>query len=531
MRRRPLILAIATALTPVVCTLSAAPAQASGSTLTVTTIGRNGAKIANNVVNLIDTRTSVTYQGKSGSRISLPAGSYVLTTDIETPDSSPAVMGMTDTLAARTVSVSGSTAVTLDARQGKQVTVSLDAMSGTGATGYSAFLDAAVCGSGTTFGQSQAYNRPGGLYEIPNSSSAVTFAWMQSWQNSDTVTGPNGTAYYLSGHTTGLPASPSAAFHRSGLAHVPITVRGGEATDSNTATMFQPEPPGQLTCATDLAGQSFQAEAPYNVNAYVSPGTWIARTDQIGNTGETGGGFTRPRAYSAGQTVYQTFGRAVFGPTAGLPVVRNRAITYTPYNTIADATGGTDEFARTRDTVSLLKGGKVLKQATVTADGGSFGTFSQGITTAGWYTLRVAATRATPASLSTTVGLVWTFWANPARSQVSPGYLTELNPLGLNRFNSAAPNSTTQVDIGLRRMDVAGGDPAYAAETVRTVRVYASHDNGGTWSAVPVHASGSSWVADVPEPATSGLVALRTVVTDTAGDTSQQSVYRAYRVG
>lgn len=46
-----------------------------------------------------------------------------------------------------------------------------------------------------------------------------------------------------------------------------------------------------------------------------------------------------------------------------------------------------------------------------------------------------------------------------------------------------------------------------------------------------MHAAGSSWTADVPEPATSGFVALRTVVTDTAGDTSQQGVHRAYRVG
>ena len=84
-RRRPLILAIATALTPVVCTLSAAPAQASGSTLTVTTIGRNGAKIADSVVNLVNTRTYTAYQGKSGTRLTLPAGPYVVTTDIETP--------------------------------------------------------------------------------------------------------------------------------------------------------------------------------------------------------------------------------------------------------------------------------------------------------------------------------------------------------------------------------------------------------------------------------------------------------------
>ena len=43
-------------------------------------------------------------------------------------------------------------------------------------------------------------------------------------------------------------------------------------------------------------------------------------------------------------------------------------------------------------------------------------------------------------------------------------------------------------------------------------------------------APGASWTAEVRDPA-SGYVSLRSIVVNTAGDTSTQTVYKAYAIG
>jgi hypothetical protein len=66
--------------------------------------------------------------------------------------------------------------------------------------------------------------------------------------------------------------------------------------------------------------------------------------------------------------------------------------------------------------------------------------------------------------------------------------------------------------------------------TVKSVRVWSSADGGRTWKAATVTHSGTAWQASVHNPA-SGAVALRSEVTDAAGDSSVQTVYRAYAIG
>ena len=65
--------------------------------------------------------------------------------------------------------------------------------------------------------------------------------------------------------------------------------------------------------------------------------------------------------------------------------------------------------------------------------------------------------------------------------------------------------------------------------TVKTVAAQASYDGGKTWKNATVKKSGGGWVATVKNPK-SGYVSLRVKVTDTKGNASQITVFRAYRI-
>ncbi|WP_406158702.1 hypothetical protein OG806_23310 [Streptomyces sp. NBC_00882] len=131
--------------------------------------------------------------------------------------------------------------------------------------------------------------------------------------------------------------------------------------------------------------------------------------------------------------------------------------------------------------------------------------------------------------LSSRVTLDWHFKADPNKAMVAPVFMTRFVPTGLNSRNQATPNSTTTVDVSAGRGSQ-GPDVRFTAVTAKSVRVWSSADGGRTWKAATVTHSGSTWQASVHNPA-SGAVALRSEVTDAAGDRSVETVYRAYAIG
>ncbi|MGC0402269.1 hypothetical protein RKD27_004913 [Streptomyces sp. SAI-126] len=313
-----------------------------------------------------------------------------------------------------------------------------------------------------------------------------------------------------------------------------FSVRGGTqmATQNDTALQATPKTDD---CTTDLMAEVRDDSAPYSAAVHVTPGTWQPRDDLIADNGDdVGGGFPKVRTLKAGQSFTQSFGRAAWSPMHYLPTVAGRSVSFIPDALIGDPDVGANGADPTKETVVLTKGSTTVKKQTLTDWGTGDAEFSAGIRSAGWYDLTVDAHRYRPGitfpagMLSSRVTLDWHFKADPARSMVAPVFMTRFLPIGLNSRNQAAANSTTTVDVSAGRGSQ--GDVRFTTVTAKSVRVWSSADGGRTWKAATVRHSGSTWQASVRNPA-SGAVALRSEVTDAAGDRSVETVYRAYAIG
>ncbi|WP_330265917.1 hypothetical protein [Streptomyces griseorubiginosus] len=504
--------------------VSAVSAQAASGALTVTTLGRHGAKVASTVT-VVAVPSGRTYSVASGKRIGLPSGRYIAMTDIfESATDGPG----DDTVGAQVVQVSGSTSVTLDARKGKAVKVSLDTPADV--TGPP-WISAQVC-AGTVSDMPSAFSRGGGnyqgsLYAIPNSSKLLQFGYLAQWTGKD--------SYVAVKNTTGIPAAPGGSYKRANLATMRFSVRAGTQLARANDTSLQAAPRTQ-DCTTDMMTEVRDDDAPYSVTVHVTPGTWQPRDDIFADNGDDiGGGFPATRTLKAGQSFTQSFGRAAWSPMHYLPTVTRRSVAFIPDALIGDPDVGVNGADPTKETVVLTKGGTTLKKQTLTNWGTSDAEFSAGIRSAGWYDLTVDAHRYRPGitfpagMLSSRVTLDWHFKADPARSMVAPVFMTRFLPTGLNSHNQAAPSSTTTVDVSAGRGSQ-GPDLAFTKVTAKSVKVWSSADGGRTWKAATVRHSGSTWQASVHNPG-SGAVALRSEVTDAAGDRSVETVYRAYAIG
>ncbi len=89
--------------------------------------------------------------------------------------------------------------------------------------------------------------------------------------------------------------------------------------------------------------------------------------------------------------------------------------------------------------------------------------------------------------------------------------------------NDAAPGSVTPIHLTIFR-----GRP-YRPYRIKSVTLEVSRDGGKSWHQVPLTGSGSDWLARVRDPAT-GFVALRTTVTDIKGNSTVETVDRAYGI-
>jgi hypothetical protein len=492
-------------IAPLVVAAQALPASAAIGKLLVTTIARDGQTVSSQVTVVLTNQTVAPVSGYSGRAISVPDGQYAVLAGISDPTSG--------TLAGAIVTVSGTgtTRVTLDGRKGQPVKVTLDGkqVSGSG--------NGQICALGG-FAFASVFAASNQLYIVPNSSKVLNFAYLAE-----------GPGAILSGQTSsGVPAGLTAHWSTSQLAKVSATVRSGEQPESATDYYIQYDEQWGVgsTCQTFLYGQvDSGVPAPYTSTELVSPGYWTV------NASSEGGFYYMREHFATGNSYHYTLYGAVWAPTGYLASVNNKSIVF-GFPTMADA-GGNGDQASLMNTLALSVNGHTIATGKMTDYASSSWGFTAGIKTSGWYTLTDHATRYHPGIsfpstiLSPEVDFAWRFYASPSQNQAAEGFWTSFTPAGLNLDNQAAPGSTTTIAVRPYRGPANPGAPI-PGEAVSRLQAWWSGD-GVHWNALAVRNGSSGWSVQVHNP-TKGYVYLRATVTGSHGDTSTETVHKAYAI-
>ena len=490
--------------------LPAAGSTASTARIRLVGIERNG-----RTTSVTATVYGMTYSpifADGAAAVSVPAGPAWIAADVNTTGPQDAILSTT--LVVRRVDITRSEKIDLDARPGKLVRFSL-AATGASDTGDSV----QVCVGGNFVGGfgMQAGGNAGTVYVVPVRAAALDFGYASSWQGS-------AASYLIAGQSgDGVPSRPDYHIGLSSMARVAFSFRTGEVVGGYRHAGIQ----SNDSCGL---GGSLVPVGPARTE-YLSAGSWTASAYgyrsfwQISNR------------LAAGHSYAVSFGAAAWGPSQFYPSVQGRQLVFFPMTVIADPAAQTGTECCDISSISLSSGGRVIAHA-VLSEWRADRTFSAPLTRTAWYTLRVSAHRWVPGLpvpadvLSPRDAIVWRFRAGPealTSIQLVPVTMTRFTPQGLNLENQAAPGASTVLSVQVVPARMAGFQPPprYA---VRTVTVEVSFNNGKTWQSVTVHGRGTSWQATVHDPV-SGYVSLRSTVTDSAGDSTTETIYQAYAVG
>jgi len=454
------------------------------------------------------------YQSDARGVIRVPAGSYIVGADIVTPGSGG--HQVSETLITRSVRAAGRTILTLDARQGHKLSVSL-LMSGA----QLADDGATLCGRGAreTFPLASAGGSAGDIFVAPSRSKNLWFSYGSSWN------GAGGTLFNLGGGRVGIPQIPRFTFRPSDLAKLTFATKAGAM--EGTSGTWVAEALDDNHCPVGLAG-GLASGIPGTVTQFASRGTWAAQFTVDGIGDDAVQIMTKVGARKHYTTV---IGEAVRGPgrsllprfIVGLPLVVDLL------GLFSDPVGNANECSA-KGAVTLLAHGRIVKSTSFTSCNGAF---FRARLHPGWYEATIRASRVPPsgsvpvAALSRRVSLAWHFHVSlrDLRNVIGvPVSVTRFVPGGLDVHNQARPGAVTPV-----RLTVFRGRP-YPAYKIKRVRLEVSFNDGRTWHSVRLAGQGGDWTAKVRDPA-SGFISLRSTVTDIKGDSTVETINRAYGVG
>ncbi|HLL67581.1 MAG TPA: S8 family serine peptidase [Micromonosporaceae bacterium] len=268
----------------------------------------------------------------------------------------------------------------------------------------------------------------------------------------------------------------------------------------------------------------------------VSPGVQWASATQVG-TVEVADGYVliegpallQPATtYRAGKTYTERYGSGPFGP--GFPATHtpdlwgsrtgDRLSGAMPLLTDADGHASLFYFGSTLTPVTkLYRNGELISSSEF------FDWRSDVPAEAADYRLESSVTGGF-GGLSTDVRSVFTFRSaltDPNRATKLPLSAVRYTPT-LDANNAAPAGKPFTIPVTVQRQ------PGAQAHAVKTLTVDVSYDDGGTWQPTTLkRAAGTTWTATVTHPGTAGFVSLRAKSTDTAGNSVDQTIIRAYR--
>jgi hypothetical protein len=127
--------------------------------------------------------------------------------------------------------------------------------------------------------------------------------------------------------------------------------------------------------------------------------------------------------------------------------------------------------------------------------------------------------------LSTTVDATWTFRsANQGSDPAALQLLAVRYAPNVDIYNRAPGRQRFEFPVTVTRQDQT--DPP----KLRSLRLEVSYDDGGTWKLARLRQTANGWTASITHP-DSGFASLRAHATDTNGNTTTQTITRAYAIG
>ncbi|GAA0943840.1 S8 family serine peptidase [Nonomuraea longicatena] len=422
--------------------------------------------------------------------------------------------GRTLTYAALAVPVEGAGGrVVLDTRQGRQVRSTVDDTAATRVGAYNLSVEHGQWSSaGGWFGLDP--NRD--LFVVPRRERGLRYTLETVWK-SDKV-------YELAHRDeNGIPDDPAYHAKRAELAEVTATYRA-----SGVASEGEPMSTVALRMGFGYLHSTVgTVPLPATVTYLRSPGvSWhgglfSGSGEIVGEAVESRPGRTR-----------EVWNAAVSGPA--FPVRAGErtgdALTFHAGNLFSDGVKGRhgSDTAAT-GTVTLAEDGRVLARADL-AGCTVFVTLWCRLSAdlpqdRATYTLTASARRQVPHStLSTGVDAVWTFPSARTRAaEALPLTAVRYAPEGLDDHNRAKAGTTTRVPVWLEH------NPG-SKNSVRSLKLEVSADDGATWQAVKLVRTSAGYRASVRNPDTAGFVSLRANLVQGDGVRTTQTITRAYAV-
>jgi hypothetical protein len=287
--------------------------------------------------------------------------------------------------------------------------------------------------------------------------------------------------------------------------------------------------PAYAPFAVIIPGSEFYLPAAGTVTEYMSPASWETLGDVFYGpvTGliPAWGEIRPPVTYLGGHAYSDTWGSAALGAASATTRLGD-VITPDILPDSASAPQHLDgDLVATglSGTITLRRGGTVIGTRSIVNQQ----PFTVGAASAR-YTLSATMRRRVPwSALGTAAQATWTF-----RS----GHVAGQNPAALPLWDvriSGAFDSLDRAPAGRAfRLTIAPDVLAGAPRArITSIAVRASFDNGRTWHHLVLHRDGAGrWTTTVTPPRGAAFVSLSASLTDAAGNSTQQTVTRAYQV-
>ncbi|GAA1385439.1 hypothetical protein GCM10009639_08030 [Kitasatospora putterlickiae] len=489
------------------------PAEPETYTLTIRHLDRSGqapAHYRTSVTGISGPGASLSVQPHDASGVTtvrLPKGRYLLESDLYTND----VADGDDWIVQPRLDLDHDTTVTVDARTTAPVDLRPPDRSAAFVTS-GMFLEVTHQGATRMASIVKATPTLRVAHLGPEAEAGSVRQWFDSYWS--TATG----GYALGRTHTGSRALTGLAHHYTARELGTLRIRGAAGPGAEGSAVFDVSPaPGPSAGST--VGGSFSMSLPATATVYVTPerGPWdvtFAASDNWKNRY-----FADGVAVPAGETATHTFGNPVFAPALppGRGVERDGDTITTRIPLLADGDGHMSA-APPFDTAytSLFRDGVLVgaRSGADAAAGRAAFTVPPGRAS---YRLAATVTRKAASGATTRVNASWTFAsATTARPAAVPVSVVRFSP-GLSPAGTAPAGSAIRVPVTVQG--------AAAEGRVRSLTVSASTDGGASWTGLPVEAG----AVTVQNPAAGATVSLRAELTDTDGNTLDQTVLDAYR--